>query len=268
MSRKYTIDDNEYYFCNDRFIQEYNNLYLNLYDAGTVKNKEEYLEYFSQKTNFSVETIRSWVKGKNTPAGIEYIKSLAAYFSIDYMKLLSIYQQADFTPYRLLNGAGKKMRNKKMEEIGIKERTVYEKIRYILWNEVPVDVVIMKGEKESENALLVLGDDLLLCSLKRETIADEMKVLDIIHNIVDEDVLEYYFGYYQDRKNAASQIGLYTKEAFEIGVPELDEKWWRREGYEERMEEFEKQLAAIKKYRISPEINLAELSSSLWKGEF
>ena len=268
MSRKYTINDKEYYFCNDRFIQEYNNRYLSLYDEGAVKNKEEYLEYFSQKTNFSVETIRSWVKGKNAPAGIEYIKALAAYFSIDYMKLLSIYQQADFTPYRLLNGTGKKMRNKKMEEIGIIDRVVYEKIRYLLWNEVPVDIVIMKGEKTSENALMVLGDDLLLCSLKRETIADEMKVLDIIHNIVDEDVLEYYFGYYQDRKNAANQIGLYTNEALEIGIPELDEKWWRREGYEERMAEYESQLAAIHKYKISSDVDLAELSKSLWKGEY
>ena len=60
-------------------------------EEGAVKNLDEFFEYFAKHTNYSVETIRKWRKGENTPSGLEDIKCIASFLGIEYTSLFPMH---------------------------------------------------------------------------------------------------------------------------------------------------------------------------------
>ena len=159
MPRRYKENGNDYFFDTNRFLRAFNELYIQLADEGKVSNMEECRIYFAKQTNYSEDAVRSWLRGKTTPSQVEDVKVLAAALSVDYKFLLTTYEQADFTPYRKLGGKEKTMRNRIMDEIGIKDRKVYEGVIYTLWNDLPVEVLALRPgqfgeEKNYISALL------------------------------------------------------------------------------------------------------------------
>lgn len=53
-----------------------------------IINDEEYLNMISKSVGKNPSTIENWLKGSNGPSDIQDVKSLADFFSMDYMTFL------------------------------------------------------------------------------------------------------------------------------------------------------------------------------------